>query len=144
MLLLGGLLLVQSGCATREKKPKDKDKPAAVAPRPVYVGTISLVNAESGFVLIDGGLLPTPAPNLELRSLTNGAESAVLVTSHVSKRPFVIADIKSGTPLKGDRVFTALPGSAAPKVSPPPPSAAPVTPEPAPEFLPDIQLSPGP
>ena len=149
-LLATATLLVQSGCASKEKKPakEEEKKAAAVPPRPVYVGTITLVNMDDGFVLIDGGLLPSPQPNLELRGFTNGVESSELVSSQIQRRPFVIADIKRGIPQKGDRVFTAVTagatGTSAAPALPPPALKIPVTHDPAPDFLPDVQLSPGP
>ena len=146
LLLLLVPPLLQGGCASARKK----QSPEPAAPRPVYVGMISLVNADSGFVLIDGGLLPSPPPGLALRSFTNGAMSAELASSEVRKRPFVIADIKTGAPQKGDRVFTAVAGpqpstipTAAPTL-PPPALRLPPPEEPAPDFLPPVQLAPEP
>lgn len=118
------------------------------AQTPAFVGTIWLVNQESQFVLIDNGLLPTPPSGLVLKSYTNGAESAELVTSAIRKRPFTIADIKQGTPQRGDRVYVA-PGSVLPAQSTqsvsqsgaPGPTTAP---QDAPDFLPQVQLSPAP
>jgi hypothetical protein len=107
------------------------------------VGTIKLVNPESGFALIDNGLLPTPPQGLALKSYTQQTESAELVSSDVRKRPFIIADIKSGTPLKGDKVFTARNVALPAQPAGPGSNNAARTP-PAPDFLPQVQLSPVP
>jgi hypothetical protein len=79
---------------------------------------------------------------LELQSFTNDLVSGELVSSDVRKRPFVIADIKSGAPQKGDKVFTSVKTGPAP-LAPPQPPAAPGVVEPVPDFLPPVQLSPG-
>jgi hypothetical protein len=137
------VLFGASGCASARKREK-KEKPAPAAPQPVLVGTISLVNEESKFVLIDAGLLPTPPPDLALKSYTKDIESGDLLTSRERRRPFIIADIKSGIPKKGDRVYTAV-TNAKPAVPPDngtaPATSALSTKESAPDFLPPIQLS---
>lgn len=135
ILLFGVAALATNGCATR--------KPTATAQAPqtarvLFVGTIALVNSDSGFVLIDQGQQAAPTAGALLKTFSDSSESSVLVASDVRKRPFIIADIKSGTPQKGDRVFipTIIPAPAAPEVETP----AVATPTPLPEDLP--QLSP--
>ena len=102
------------------------------------MGTIALVNSDSGFVLIDQGQQAAPTSGALLKTYSGGSESAVLVASDVRKRPFIIADIKSGMPQKGDRVFipTIIPAPPTPEVIAPTVAA----PAPLPEELP--QLSP--
>jgi hypothetical protein len=143
-VLMCCVLFGANGCASARKREK-KEKPAPAPPQPVLVGTISLVNEESKFVLIDAGLLPTPPPELALKTYTKDVESGELLTSRERRRPFIIADIKSGAPQKGDRVFTAVAtakppaASAADPISNAPPIGG--TKDSAPDFLPPIQLS---
>ncbi len=134
-------VICSTGCATSEKKKSTRP----VVSQPAFVGTIALVNPESQFVLIDNGLLPTPPAGLALKSYTNGAESAELVTSPARRRPFTIADIRNGVPQKGDRVFVATSNElrAEPVAHPGAPVAPGVPPE-LPEFIPPVQLSPAP
>jgi hypothetical protein len=139
-LLVAPLIFASAGCALFQKKKKEKPVPR-VGAQPVFVGTVALVNSESGFALIDNGLLPTPPAGLALTSFTQQAQSAELVASDVQKRPFIIADIKSGTPLKGDKVFTSKSAPSPSQSANPGVAPAPQLP-PAPEFLPPVQLAP--
>jgi hypothetical protein len=69
------------------------------------IGTILLVNAEAGFVLIDtrGGVQPDAG--MALKCIRDGADSGVLIVSGERQGSHVIADITTGTPKKGDQVF---------------------------------------
>lgn len=91
--------LALTGCGSRDKRRR-----ADAAPRPQFVGTITLVNETERFVLIDGGFAVLPE-EVELRSFTGEIESGLLKPTAVRRRPFIIADIVSGSPKKGDRVF---------------------------------------
>ena len=97
------------GCATFKKMnvlPRRKPKPVvARAVVPVRVGTITLVNEEQRFVLIDTGMAAAPAVGTALKSFTGESASGVLAVGNVNRRPFVVADIVQGAPLKGDAVF---------------------------------------
>lgn len=77
--------------------------------RQEFAGIITLVNEDNHFVLIDGGYSSAPADGLKLKSFTDDAESGTLAVSPQHRRPFVIADITSGTPKKGDRVRESAP-----------------------------------
>lgn len=100
LLSLGFVALTLPGCALVARKPAAKPAP----PQPRLVGTVSLVNEELGFVLVDATEIP--GPGTALKAFTEeGAESAVLVVSPEQKRPFIIADIIKGLPHSGDRVF---------------------------------------
>ena len=70
------------------------------------VGTVTLVNEEGKFVLVDNGALPVPPVGGVLKCYPAQASeaSAELVATDVRKRPFTIADIRDGAPHKGDRV----------------------------------------
>ncbi len=89
-----------------EKAEKaEKNAPATPAPRPLFVGTITLVNEESRFVLIDVGDSVVPSQGIALKSISNGVETGVVAVGEVKRRPFAIADIVSGSPKKGDAVY---------------------------------------
>ena len=89
-------------CTTFERKPKPVVARAGV---PVRVGTITAVNEDAHFVLIDTGLAAVPAVGTALKSFTGESASGVLAVGNVIRRPFVVADIVQGTPVKGDAVF---------------------------------------
>jgi hypothetical protein len=87
-----------------------KHKPAPT-PQPYAVGTVTLVNEEGKFVLVDNGALPVPPVGGVLRCYPGSATepTAELVATDVRKRPFTIADIRQGAPHKGDRVVYVPP-----------------------------------
>lgn len=130
-----------TGCALLKKPFSSlKKRPAAAAhlPRPENVGTIVLVNEAAKFVLIDTGDYPTPTAGITLTASSGGLESATLLATNVRKRPHLIADIKSGTPRKGDRVVA--PPVLRAEASTPAPRALPVQPTPAPKKKPFWKL----
>ncbi len=96
-----------SGCTLLRPRPK-KPKPAPVA-KPLLVGTITLVNEDGHFVLIDSGASPGPMPGAVLKSRTPDGESGELKVGDVRRRPFAIADVVKGTPQVGDQVFQQPP-----------------------------------
>lgn len=93
-------LCLWAGCAGPPKK-----KAANIPPSHRLVGTIMVVNEEQHFVLIDTESSFPAAVGTALKSFSNGAETGVLTVSPEVKPPFMIADIVSGTPQKGDQVF---------------------------------------
>ncbi|HEV7402374.1 MAG TPA: hypothetical protein VGO11_05585 [Chthoniobacteraceae bacterium] len=104
--LLCALLLCSlgsPGCALWHRKPKP---PKPAPPSALAVGTVTLVNEEGKFVLVDNGALPVPPVGGVLKCYAAAATepSAELVATDVRKRPFTIADIREGAPHKGDRV----------------------------------------
>ena len=96
-----------SGCALLKiggrKKRAEPEAPRATLPR--LLGKITLVNEEEKFALIDIGSLPAPEAGLKLRSMSATSETGELTVSAARRRPFVIADIESGEPQIGNRVF---------------------------------------
>jgi hypothetical protein len=103
-----GLLVVAGGCTTVKKMtPFKSHTPRAelVHPAPERVGVIVLVNGETRFVLIDTSTGVIPDPGTALKALRQDAQVAVLKCGDVQRRPFVIADIVSGEPARGDVVF---------------------------------------
>lgn len=85
--------------AAQEERQKNQPR------QPRLVGTIVSVNLDRHFVLIDtGSSYPAPV-GTALKSLSDGSETGVLAVSPEVKPPFMIADIVSGNPQKGDQVF---------------------------------------
>jgi hypothetical protein len=72
---------------------------------PVQVGTILMVNAEGGFVVIESGVWKPPESRTALKCFRDGVETGVLAVGEERRRDHVIADIVTGTPRKGDQVF---------------------------------------
>lgn len=101
-LLLLAVCAGLSACATPNKPPKNA---LPTTPQPRLVGTVALVNQESGFVLVDVGTSYVPGPGKTLKCLLGGKETAELKTTPEQKIPFISADIMKGTPAKGDQVF---------------------------------------
>ncbi len=113
VLLLGGFLLCScAGGSAKKRMPKQKQAPAgATGPKsngaPVWqtrLGRVVLVNSGLDFVLIDAGTAPVPEPGTRLRAYAGGEPSAELSVSIHQQRPFLIADIVSGSPHVSDMV----------------------------------------
>ncbi|MEQ1861497.1 MAG: hypothetical protein ABMA13_16365 [Chthoniobacteraceae bacterium] len=107
-LLLILALVALPGCTTLKRLWPFKNRtPRAerVHPAPERVGVIVLVNEDSRFVLIDTTTGVIPASGTALKALRHEAEIAVLHAGEVQRRPFVVADIISGDPSRGDLVF---------------------------------------
>jgi hypothetical protein len=106
VVVLSAYLFSAAGCANVQKLlPHHKPKTEHKAPTPRRVGTITLVNEADQFVLIDTGTAAAPAAGTALKTFTGETESGVVTVGSVSRRPFVVADIVSGAPRKGDAVF---------------------------------------
>jgi hypothetical protein len=84
--------------------PKDTPAEGSKTKRK-QVGTVLLVNAEAGFVLIDSQGRGLPERGAALKYLHEGADAGVLTVSGERQGSHVIADIVTGTPKKGDQVF---------------------------------------
>lgn len=112
-LSLGIVLLLSllPGCALLSKFLRKKSAGQEMTKRVQLVGTISLVNPESNFVLVDSGSLPSPAMGASAQARAADGSLSELRVTEVRKRPFVIADIVNGTPHVGDRVFQTIGGS---------------------------------
>jgi hypothetical protein len=88
---------------TKKLIPKKEKPPAAVPPQ--LLGQIRQVNPESGFVLIDATVSSAAKPGDVLICIANQQEKAELKLTALSSASFVIADITSGEPSVGDRVY---------------------------------------
>lgn len=84
-------------------KPKQK-VPVAVPPR--WIGVIRVVNPADKYVLIDSQQTLSMKPGDVLTSVGNDYESGTVRVSADKNPPFFIADIASGSPSVGDRVYS--------------------------------------
>lgn len=108
--LVLALAAASGGCAAlrklhRSRGDRKKAPPVEAPARPLLVGTITLVNEDAHFVLIDVGFSSVPRTGMALKSMSGGVETGVVTVGDVRKRPFAVADIVSGAPKRGDQVF---------------------------------------
>ena len=98
-------LLALSGCAHlfHKKKPAANSEEPQI--HPTFVGTVTLVNENLKFVLIEGSPFYLPEPGQALKCLSNGQETGIVTVSAERNRPFFSADIVKGDPQKGDEVY---------------------------------------
>lgn len=78
--------------------------PAAVVP--LWIGTIKVVNSGERYVLIDSNLTVAIPPGEILNAVGNDFETGTVRTTADRVHPFFIADIASGNPSVGDRVYS--------------------------------------
>jgi hypothetical protein len=83
--------------------PRKAKPPQAQVPR--VIGVIKTVNREDRFVLIDATSFQSTEAGDLLICIRDQKETANLRMSTFRNPPFLIADIASGTPSPGDRVF---------------------------------------
>ncbi len=88
---------------TKNLFPKKEKPPTAIPPQ--LLGQIRQVNPESGFVLIDATVSSAANPGDALVCISNQQETADLKLTSLRSASFVIADITSGEPSVGDRVY---------------------------------------
>lgn len=86
--------------------PRKKHPPAALPPQ--WIGTIKLVNEQAGYALIDTQGSMAPPVGDTIRAVGNDMETGSLKISADRNPPFFIADIVSGKPRPGDRVYSPL------------------------------------
>ena len=101
-----------------------KPKPP-VATTPQWAGSIRMVNTAENFVLIESGAMAAIVPGETYFSVGSGSETASLRMTSLKNPPFLIADIISGNPSPGEKVYlpksSVLPAPApTPKPTPPP------------------------
>ena len=102
-LLLTAICLGLAACATHRNQ--DVAAPIkAPAPASRTIGTVSLVNEELGFALVQTAETPEAGTLLRVRS-KNGQETALLKVSSAQKHPFIIADVLKGKPHLGEIVL---------------------------------------
>ncbi len=142
--LLVLLVLAIAGCATPKKdspsvKPKaeaatkkapiswlswlkfPKKTPPPPSATPIdWAGVIRLVNEDERFVLIQAQGTTGVIAGEKYLCIRDAAETGVLRMTALRNPPFLIADILSGDPRAGDKVYLPRPTVVAP-IQPPPP-----------------------
>ena len=88
--------------------PKKKPRPPAATPVN-WAGTIQLVNTAENFVLIESESATPVIPGEKYLSVQNGRESGTLLMTSLKAHPFLIADIVSGNPSTGDKIYIPRP-----------------------------------
>ncbi|HEY5743854.1 MAG TPA: hypothetical protein VIS99_15105 [Terrimicrobiaceae bacterium] len=83
--------------------PRKAKPPHAQLPR--LIGVIKTVNKDDRFVLIDAATFQAAEAGDLLICIKEQKETANLRMSTLKNPPFLIADIASGNPAPGDRVF---------------------------------------
>jgi hypothetical protein len=83
--------------------PRKAKPPQAQVPR--LIGVVKTVNSEDRFVLIDATTFRGAEAGDLLICIRDQKETANLRMSTLKNPPFLIADIASGIPSPGDRVF---------------------------------------
>lgn len=113
--LLMGVFWISGGCnlLPKHKKPRASEKTALPAPTHSFRGSITFVNEDARFVLIDGGYSAAPPDGTTFKSYAGEIESGVLRVSAERRRPFIIADIVSGAPHPGHTVVEIKPDNRA-------------------------------
>lgn len=84
-------------------RQKPAKPPQAQAPQ--LIGTVKMVNKEDHFVLIDAISYGATQAGDAMVCIVNQRESAHLRASALRNPPFLIADIASGSPSPGDKVY---------------------------------------
>lgn len=74
-----------------------------------WAGTIQLVNTAENFVLIESVSATPVIPGEKYLSVQNGRESGTLRMTSLKAHPFLIADIVSGNPSTGDKIYIPRP-----------------------------------
>ncbi|MFA7343431.1 MAG: hypothetical protein WC003_03915 [Terrimicrobiaceae bacterium] len=150
-LLLLFLLLAPPSCATKKDPPRNprastvatppkpsifqtilgkipnpfprKQKPPTAVP-PQWIGVIRMVNSAENFVLVESGAISSAIPGETYLAVGKGVETATLRMTSLKNPPFLIADIVSGSPSQGDKIY--LPKTTSPNPAPTPkPTSAP-------------------
>jgi hypothetical protein len=95
--------------------PKKQKPPAALAPQ--WTGVIRMVNAAEHFVLVEAASSAAAVPGETYLSVAGGAETSTLRMTSLKNPPFLIADIVSGTPSEGEKIYRPKPTAAQPAPS---------------------------
>jgi len=112
--------------------PKKRKPPTALPPQ--WTGVIRMVNSAENFVLVESATTASAIPGETYLAVGKGVETATLRMTSLKNPPFLIADIVSGSPSPGDKIY--LP--KAPTASPNPKS------KPAPKLKPTPKPKPSP
>lgn len=101
--------------------PKKRKPPTASPPQ--WTGVIRMVNSAENFVLVESNAMSSAIPGETYLSVGRGVETASLRMTSLRNPPFLIADILTGNPSPGDKIYLPSSSSAAagpaPKAKPP-------------------------
>ncbi len=84
--------------------PKPEGPPAATAPN--WVGTVKAISARHDYVLVDTLNYQNPVPGAILTTVGAESETGSVRVSDDRDPPFFIADVISGSPAPGDRLYS--------------------------------------
>jgi hypothetical protein len=87
--------------------PKADGPPAASTPN--WIGTVKAVSERRDYVLVDSLNYQNPVPGAILTTVGVESETGSVRVSDDRDPPFFIADIVSGTPAPGDRLYSPAP-----------------------------------
>jgi hypothetical protein len=87
--------------------PKKAAPPSAEPPQ--WVGVVKLVNERDGYALVDAQNYATLPAGETLNTVGEDRETGVLRVNADRQAPFFIADVVSGKPHAGDRVYSPKP-----------------------------------
>ncbi len=102
--------------------PKKNTAAAAAVP---WAGQIRMVNVAENFVLVESDSAAIAETGEKYSAMRDGVETAVLRMTPMRNPPFLIADIASGNPSPGDKIY--LPRATAPTIATTP-ADPPITP----------------
>lgn len=119
--------------------PKKAKPPAAVTPP--WAGEIRMVNSAERFVLVESGSSASAIPGETYIAIGKNTETATLRMTALKNPPFLIADILTGDPSAGDKIYLPKPTSAPANPLPPSP-VAPAAPNPTPQTEPVVKVEP--
>jgi hypothetical protein len=91
----------------RKVFPKKATPPTAEPPQ--WIGVVKLVNEHEGYALVDAQNYATLPPGETLNAVGEDRETGVLRVTADREAPFFIADIVSGKPRAGDRIYSPKP-----------------------------------
>ena len=118
-----------------------KQRPPSALP-PQWVGVIRMVNSAENFVLLESNAISSAIPGETYLAVGKGVETATLKMTSLKNPPFLIADIVSGSPSPGDKIYRPNAPTSSP--SPAPTSKPKPTPQPTPTPKPTPAPKPSP
>lgn len=83
--------------------------PEIPAPRTAPIGSVYLINEARRFVVIESPNAQLVPAAMELAVMRNGDVAATVRVSRERRPPFLVADILTGEPMRGDRVYPIRP-----------------------------------
>ena len=101
-LLRASAVSLALACLFSSCSPKNPPPEPTAVYAPEWLGTISMVNFQENFALIET-TSPVP-PGTTIQAMRDLETSATLRTTPLKNHPFIIADIITGTPAPKDRI----------------------------------------